>query len=87
MRALQPLARVRQPDADSWEVLSHNPNATRASTAVRTMSREAEEYLRASNQRGDHVVAGKTEYHEGGADLGMIWTARDRTLIIVGAGF
>jgi hypothetical protein len=61
-------------------------NATRASTAVRTMSREAEEYLRASNQRGDVFVAGKTEYHEGGADMGMIWTMRDRTLVIVGAG-
>ncbi len=60
--------------------------ATRASQAVRRLSREAEEYLRASNQRGDHVVSGKTEYHEGGADLGMIWTARDRTLIIVGTG-
>jgi hypothetical protein len=58
----------------------------RASKAVSTMSHEAEEYLRASGQRGDHVVAGKTEYHEGGADLGMIWTARDRTLIIVGSG-
>lgn len=58
----------------------------RAAKAVTTMSREAEDYLRASNQRGDHVVAGKTEYHEGGADLGMIWTSRDRTLIIVGAG-
>ena len=61
-------------------------NATRASTAVRTMSREAEDYLRASNQRGDVFIAGKTEYHEGGADMGMIWTMRDRTLIIVGAG-
>jgi len=59
---------------------------TRASQAVRRISREAEEYLRASNQRGDHVVSGKTEYHEGGADLGMIWTQRDRTLIIVGTG-
>lgn len=59
----------------------------RATKAVATMSREAEDYLRASSQRGDHVVAGKTEYHEGGADLGMIWTARDHTLIIVGSGF
>jgi hypothetical protein len=58
----------------------------RATKAIGTMSREAEEYLRASNQRGDHVVAGKTEYHEGGADLGMIWTGRDHTLIIVGSG-
>jgi hypothetical protein len=58
----------------------------RAVKAVTTMSREAEEYLRASSQRGDHVVAGKTEYHDGGADLGMIWTARDHTLIIVGSG-
>ncbi|MDB5641021.1 MAG: hypothetical protein JWN07_338 [Hyphomicrobiales bacterium] len=58
----------------------------RATKAVTTMSKEADEYLRASSQRGDVVVAGKTEYHEGGADLGMIWTPRDRTLVIVGSG-
>jgi len=58
----------------------------RASKAIATMSHEAEDYLRASGQRGDYVVAGKTEYHEGGADLGMIWTGRDHTLIIVGSG-
>lgn len=61
-------------------------SAARASHAVRAMSREADEYLRASAQRGDHVVAGKTENHEGGADLGMIWTATERTLVIVGSG-
>lgn len=58
----------------------------RVTKAVSTMSKEAEDYLRASGQRGDYAVAGKTEYHEGGADLGLIWTARDRTLIIVGSG-
>ncbi|MDB5593223.1 MAG: hypothetical protein JWM36_184 [Hyphomicrobiales bacterium] len=60
--------------------------ATRAAAAVRTMSHEAADYLRASDQRGDVVVAGKTEYHEGGSDLGMIWTSSERTLVIVGSG-
>lgn len=61
-------------------------SASRAATAVRTMSREAAEYLRASDQRGDVVVAGKTEYHEGGSDLGMIWTSSEHTLVVVGSG-
>lgn len=61
-------------------------SSARAATALRTMSREAAEYLRASEQRGDVVVAGKTEYHEGGSDLGMVWTSSERTLIIVGIG-
>lgn len=61
-------------------------SSARAQNALRTMSREAAEYLRASEQRGDVVVAGKTEYHEGGSDLGMVWTSSERTLIIVGIG-
>jgi hypothetical protein len=56
----------------------------RADQALRTMDQEADEYLRASIQRGDVYYSGKTEYHEGGADLGMIWTPHDRSLIIVG---
>ena len=49
------------------------------------MNGEAAEYLRASIERGDVFLAGKTEYHEDGSDLGMIWTKTDRTFIIVGS--
>ena len=42
------------------------------------MLHEAAEYMRASEQRGDVVIAGKTEYHEGGSDLGMIFTPTER---------
>ena len=57
----------------------------RAATALRTLNGEAAEYLRASIERGDVYLAGKTEYHEDGSDLGMIWTKTDRTFIIVGS--
>lgn len=57
----------------------------RAATALTTMNGEAAEYLRASIERGDVFLAGKTEYHEDGSDLGMIWTKTDRTFIIVGS--
>lgn len=57
----------------------------RAADALRAMNGEAAEYLRASSERGDVYLAGKTEYHEGGSDLGMIWTKTDRTFIIVGS--
>lgn len=57
----------------------------RAATALRSMNGEAAEYLRASIERGDVYLAGKTEYHEEGSDLGMIWTKTDRTFIIVGS--
>jgi hypothetical protein len=56
----------------------------RVDAALTTMNQEAGEYLRASIERGDVYHAGKTEYHEGGSDLGMIWTPTDRAFIIVG---
>ena len=47
------------------------------------MASDADEYLRASLQRGDTYNAGKVEYHQGSAyDLGMIWTPSDKTLIV-----
>jgi hypothetical protein len=57
----------------------------RAATALRTMNGEAAEYLRASIERGDVYLAGKTEFHEEGSDLGMIFTKTDRTFILVGS--
>lgn len=56
----------------------------RAGGVVRSLTREADEYLRGSKERGDHYVAGKTERHmSGGIDLGMIATETDRTFIVV----
>ena len=57
----------------------------RTATVLRKMNDEAAEYLRASVERGDVYLAGKTEYHEDGSDLGMIFTETDRTFIIVGS--
>ena len=57
----------------------------RVEHALTTMNQEAGEYLRASIERGDVYHAGKTEYHEGGSDLGMIWTPTDRALIVIGS--
>ena len=55
-----------------------------AQTVMKTINSEAAEYLRASIQRGDVVQSGKTEYHEGGGDLGMMWTSARRTFVVVG---
>jgi hypothetical protein len=57
----------------------------RVATTLHELNDEAAEYLRASIERGDVFLAGKTESHEGGSDLGMIWTKTDRTFIIVGS--
>lgn len=55
----------------------------RAATIVGALSSDADEYLRASIQRGDTYNAGKVEYHQGSSyDLGMIWTPGDKTLVI-----
>ena len=55
----------------------------KAHTVVGAMSTDADEYLRASIQRGDTYRAGKVEYHEGGRyDLGLIWSENDHTFIV-----
>ena len=55
----------------------------KAAAIVGAMASDADEYLRASIQRGDTYTAGKVEYHQGGAyDLGTIWTPSDKTLIV-----
>jgi hypothetical protein len=61
-----------------------NWQSAQTATTLRAMNNEAAEYLRASIERGDVYLAGKTEYHENGTDLGMIWTKTDRTFIIAG---
>jgi hypothetical protein len=57
---------------------------SRVEGVMRTINAEADEYLKASIQRGDVVLSGKTEYHEGGGDLGMMYTPRRRTFVVVG---
>ena len=55
----------------------------RATAAVRTLAADAAEYLKASQQRGDIYVSGRTETHgPDKLDLGMLWTETDRTFVI-----
>jgi hypothetical protein len=57
---------------------------TRAGQVLLSMSAEAAEYFRASEERGDVFVAGKVEHHAGAAgDLAMMWTKTDRTFIVL----
>jgi hypothetical protein len=58
-------------------------DTAKAQTIISAMSSDADEYLRASIQRGDTYRAGKVEYHQGAQyDLGLIWTESDHTFII-----
>jgi hypothetical protein len=58
----------------------------KARATVREMASEAREYLKASRERGDIYIAGKTEAHEPGAvSLGLIVTDTDTAFIIIGA--
>lgn len=59
-------------------------DAARAASTISSMSNEAQQYLNASIQRGDHYVSGKVERHMGArGDLGLIFTAEDRSLIVI----
>jgi len=61
-------------------------DAGKARTTVRAMASEAREYLKASRQRGDIYISGKTEAHEPGAvSLGLIITDTDTAFILIGA--
>lgn len=60
--------------------------AGKAKTTVRTMAAEAREYLKASRERGDIYMSGKTEAHEpGSVSLGLIVTDTDTAFILIGA--
>ena len=60
--------------------------AGKARATVREMAAEAREYLKASRERGDIYISGKTEAHEPGAvSLGLIVTDTDTAFIIIGA--
>ncbi len=53
---------------------------------VRAMAADAREYLKASRERGDVYISGKTEEHEpGGVSLGLIVTDTDTAFILIGA--
>ncbi len=61
-------------------------DAAKSRGVVRDMSAEAREYLKASRERGDVYISGKTEEHApGGVSLGLIVTDTDSAFIIVGA--
>ncbi len=58
-------------------------DSAKTHAVVSAMSTDADEYLRASIQRGDTFHAGKVEYHQAGRyDLGLIWTEADHTFIV-----
>ena len=60
--------------------------AGKARSVVRAMAADGREYLKASRQRGDVYIAGKTEEHEaGGVSLGLIVTDTDTAFILIGA--
>lgn len=59
-------------------------DAGRAAGLIRALAAEAQDYLRASAERGDVYVAGKTERHlGGGVDVGYVATDTDIALIVV----
>ena len=62
-------------------------DAGKAASAFRRLDGQAAEYLRASRERGDVYISGKTEEHlAGGISLGVIETDTDRAFVIVGSG-
>ena len=62
-------------------------DAGKARAAAKRLDGEAAEYLRASRERGDVYISGKTEEHlAGGVSLGVIETDSDRAFVIVGSG-
>ena len=62
-------------------------DAGKAAGAFRRLDGAAAEYLRASRERGDVYISGKTEEHlAGGISLGVIETDTDRAFVIVGSG-
>jgi len=60
-------------------------DAAKARGEARDLSADAREYLKASRERGDVYIAGKTEEHApGGVSLGLIVTDTDSAFVIVG---
>jgi hypothetical protein len=62
-------------------------DANKAKATFKRLDGEAAEYLKASRERGDVYISGKTEEHlSGNVSLGVIETDSDRAFIIVGQG-
>ena len=60
-------------------------DAAKSRSTVREMAADARDYLKASRERGDVYISGKTEEHApGGVSLGLIVTDTDSAFIIVG---
>lgn len=60
-------------------------DAAKSRGVARGMAADAREYLKASRERGDVYISGKTEEHApGGVSLGLIVTDTDSAFIIVG---
>jgi hypothetical protein len=60
-------------------------DAAKSRGMVRDMNADAREYLKASRERGDVYISGKTEEHvPGGVSLGLIVTDTDSAFVIVG---
>ena len=60
-------------------------HAAKSRSTVREMAADARDYLKASRERGDVYISGKTEEHApGGVSLGLIVTDTDSAFIIVG---
>lgn len=64
-----------------------NWDAGKSRGMVRSMDSDVRDYLRASKERGDVYISGKTEEHvAGGIGLGLIATDADRSFVIVAPG-
>jgi len=60
-------------------------DAGKSRAMARALRAEAREYLKASRERGDVYISGKTEEHApGGVSLGLILTDTDSAFVIVG---
>lgn len=63
-------------------------DAAKSRSEARDMGADARDYLKASRERGDVYVSGKTEEHApGGISLGLIVTDTDTAFIIVGGDY
>jgi hypothetical protein len=87
LRATLPADAKILADLDKLEqaalVASFHWDRAKAQTVVKAMTSDADEYYRASVQRGDLYNSGKVEYHQADRlDLGLIWTATDHTFVI-----
>ena len=61
-------------------------DAKRAASMVTALTKEAREFIRGSRERGDAFISGKTDRRIGGAEIGVVYTDTDRTMIVVPGG-